>query len=149
MNPPPPPPQPQSSQNIFSPDKDMQARIFKAEALKTRNFLLGIAIIYFLGNALPVIIAGGSGGSIALAFIITIVFLGMGLLATTQPYIAAIISAVIIVIMLLLLVIAMGALRGVGWVIILPWIIFLIAAGLEVAAFMSANKAEQARKLMI
>lgn len=144
-----PPPQPQSSQDIFTPDKDKQASIFKAEALKTRNFLLGIAIIYFLGNALPVIIAGGSGGSIALAFVITIIFLGMGFLATTQPYIAAIISAVIIVIMLLLLVIAMSALRGVGWVIILPWIIFIIAAGLEVAAFMSANKAEQARKLMI
>ena len=150
MNTPPPPP-PQSSQDIFTPsaDKEAQARIFKAEALKTRNFLFGIAVIYFLGNALPAIIAGLPGGSIALSFIVTIVFLGMGLLATTQPFIAAIISAILIAIMLILLVVAMGALRGAGWAIILPWIIFLIAAGLEVAAFMSANKAEQARKLMI
>ena len=148
--PPPPPPPPPTSGNfqLFPDDKNEQARIFKTEALKTRNFLFGIAAIYFLGNALPVIIAGGAGGTIALAFVVTIIFLGMGLLATTQPFIAAIISAVVIVIMLLLLVVAMGALGGAGWIIILPWIIFLMAAGLEVAAFMAANKAEQAKKRM-
>lgn len=145
--PPPPPSSMQNTSNIFD-DKNAQAQIFKTEALKTRNFLFGIAVLYFLGNALPVIIAGGTGTSIALAFIITIIFLGMGLLATTQPFIAAIISAVVIVIMLLLLVVAMGTLSGAGWVIILPWIIFLIAAGLEVAAFMSAKKADTAKKLM-
>lgn len=147
MNPPPPPP-PQNTTNLFNTDKDAQARIFKTEALKTRNFLFGIATLYFVGNGIPAIIAGVSGGSIALAFIVSIIFLGMGFLATTQPYMAAIISAVVIVIMLLLLVVAMGAVRGAGLLIILPWIIFLIAAGLEVAAFMAANKAEQAKKLM-
>ncbi len=150
MNPPPPPPPQQNTTNLFNNDKEAQARIFKAEALKTRNYLLGIAVIYFLGNSLPVIIAGGAGGTIALSLIVTIIFLGMGLLAATQPYVAAIVSGVVIVIMLILLVVAMGALGGLpAWALILPWVIFLIAVGLEIAAFMSANKAEQARKLMI
>lgn len=149
MNPPPPPPPPQNTSNLFNTDKDAQASIFKLEALKTRNFLFGIAVVYFIGNALPVIIAGGSGGSIAISLIVSIVFAGMGLLATTQPYIAAIISAVLLVIMLILLAAAMTALSGPTWVLMLPWIIFLVAVGLEIAAFKSASKAEQARKLMV
>ncbi|MBS1918651.1 MAG: hypothetical protein JST17_00195 [Bacteroidetes bacterium] len=146
--PPPPPPSQQNTANLFANDRDSQMRIFKAESIKTRNFLFGIAILYFLGNALPIIIAGGAGGTIALSLIVTIIFLGMGLLATTQPYIAAIISAVVIGLMLILLIITMTALQGAALVMILPWLIFLIAAGLEVGAFMSAKKAEQARKLM-
>lgn len=152
MNPPPPPPPPSQSQNtssFFNTDKNAQAQIFRTEASKTRNFLLGIAILYFIGNALPVIIAGGSGGRIALSFIITIVFFGMGMLATTQPYIAVIVSAVVLGIMLILLALAMSVLSGPVWVLILPWIIFLAAVGLEVAAFNAAKKAEQARKLMV
>ena len=147
MMPPPPPPPPPGSSQLFPDDKNEQTRIFKAEAVKTRNLLLGISGLYFVGNALPVIIAGGAGGSIALAFIITIIFLGMGLLAITQPFIAAVISGVVIVIMFILLIVATGQLAGAaGWVIILPWLIFLAAAALGIAAFMSANKAEQARK---
>src|SRR5262245_45806841 len=115
MMPPPPPPPPGNSQ-LFPDDKNEQTRIFNTEALKTRNFLLGIAGLYFVGNALPVIIAGGAGGSIALSFIITIIFLGMGLLATTQPFIAAMISAVVVVIMFILLIVATSALSGAGWI---------------------------------
>src|SRR5574338_616228 len=141
MNPPPPsPPPPQNTTNLFGSDKEAQARIFKTEALKTRNFLFGIAIIYFIGNALPVIIAGANGGSIALSLIVTIVFAGMGVLATTQPYIAAIISAVLLGIMLILLAAAMTALSGSTFVLMLPWIIFLIAAGFEIGAFTAAKK---------
>lgn len=147
--PPPPTPPPQNTSNLFNTDKNAQAQIFKTEASKTRNFLLGIAILYFVGNALPVIVSGGAGGTIAISLIVTIIFAGMGLLATTQPYIAVIVSAVILVIMLLLLVIAMGALAGPVWVLMLPWIIFLVAVGLEIGAFTAAKKAEQARKMMI
>lgn len=148
MNAPPPPPPPQNTSNLFNTDKNAQAQIFKTEASKTRNFLFGIAILYFIGNALPVIIAGGAGGTIALSLIVTIVFAGMGLLASTQPYIASIISAVLLGIMLILLAVAMGALAGPAWALMLPWVIFLAAVGLEIGAFTAAKKAEQARKLM-
>lgn len=148
MNPPPPPPV-QNTSNLFNTDKNAQAQIFRAEAAKTRNFLLGIAILYFVGNALPVIVSGGTGGTIALSLIVTVVFAGMGMLATTQPNIAVIISAIVLGLMIILLALAMSALRGPVWALTLPWIILLVAIGLEIGAFTAAKKAEQARKLMI
>lgn len=148
--PPPPPPPSQFSPNPLNTDKETQSRIFKEEAAKTRNFLLGIAALYFVGNALPVMIQGSNGGNIALSLIVTVIFIGMGILAASQPNIAVIISAVVLGLMAILIILVMVvSMQNLGWTIILTWIIFFIAIFLEVRAFSSAKKAEQAKKLML
>lgn len=148
MNPPPPPPPPQNPPTSFTTDKDSQAQIFKVEAAKARNFLLGIAILYFIGNALPVIISDGTVVKISLSLIVTVLFIVTGILATTQPKISVLISAVVLglVFILLLLVTVIGGFREPSLSTIIPWLIFITAVWLEVNAFKAAQIADRAKR---
>jgi hypothetical protein len=139
MNPPPPP-----VQNTVSnyTDKNAQAQIFKTEANKTRNFIFAIAAVYFIGNLITVAIAGVFTGIFIVAVILfPAIFTGVAFIAPKQPFTAIIIAAIVLVIILVILV-ASGASSLIGW------LYFLIAAGCIAGGFISANKAEAARKVM-
>jgi hypothetical protein len=141
----PPPPPPAQNTAFSSNDKDYQARIFKTEAEKTRNFIFGMAGVYFVGNLITVAMAGAFTGVYIVGVILfPILFSVAAIIAPKQPLIGAIVAAVILLIILIILISFAGN-AGASWV---GWVYFLLAAGSLVAAFMSANKAEAARKLM-
>jgi hypothetical protein len=123
-------------------DKNTQAQIFKTEANKTRNFIFAIAILYFVGGLIPVAMAVPSPVTFIVAVLLfPAIFAGVGFVAPKQTFDSN------------------YHCRNSSWnysyftcnfcvASWLGWVYFLIAGGCIAGGFMSANKAEAAKKLM-